>query len=129
MNKTEKLIELKKHLDEGVIDVSEFELLKAEILGEEIVGNVTPVIEIKKEEPIKESQKTEIPIPKSDENQKISPHKNSYQTIEPEKNSNKTLYIVLGVILFLIVGAIFWYRLNSKPNQKELEAKAKAIQD
>ncbi len=70
-------------------------------------------------------QKTE---PKEQQSKQFS--NSQKQIIEGKRNSNKTLYILIGVILLLVIGGIIWfYNVNSSLSRLQEEANEKVKQD
>ena len=88
MNKIEKILELKRSLDEGVINNDEFTILKNEILSNKNSS----------ENNTKQSKQTIAVVEKSK---------------DTAQNPNRIMYIVFGILLFLSFGGIFWYVITN----------------
>lgn len=101
MNKIELLGELKKLYDDGLIDKSEYDLLKQKILADPSVSAKTNVDS-------SQSQGFDLEKPKP-----ISNKPNQTRAEEPTKKSqNKKL--IFGIVIILAVLTVFYFFTNSK---------------
>lgn len=110
MNKIEQLEKIKKYLDEGIIDLAEFNKLKSEILADENKSD-QPVNHNYTNTPIESLQKENI----IDEINKL-PKDNNVSQKHRNKNRNKKILTISIILLLAILGCLYFFNNNNIDN-------------